>query len=38
MAVAAQGLYGYGYGAPFSEFLERPVSCQKDDLIKVRIQ
>ncbi len=35
IAVAGQALYGYGYSAPFSEFLERPVSCQKEDLVKV---
>ena len=36
MAVTAQALYGYGYSAPFSEFLERPVSCEFEDLKKVR--
>ena len=35
MAVTAQGLYGYGYSAPFAEFLERPVACEKEDLLRV---
>ena len=38
MAVTAQALYGYGYSAPFSEFLERPVICELDDLKKVIIK
>jgi len=35
MAATAQGLYGYGYSAPFAEFLERPVACEKEDLLRV---
>ena len=35
MAVVAQALYGYGYSAPFSEFLERPVTCELNDLKQV---
>ena len=35
MSVTAQGLYGYGYSAPFAEFLERPVACDFEDLQKV---
>jgi len=35
MAFTAQFLYGYGYSAPFSEFLERPVDCSIDDLFLI---
>ena len=35
MSVAAQALYGYGYSAPFAEFLERPVACEFADLKQV---
>lgn len=35
MAFTAQFLYGYGYSAPFTEFLERPVDCSIDDLFTI---